>query len=100
MLGREAKSRHSLPMLSGKSLERRLSRLWGDRLRGGSGQEKTQYGAHCAPERAPFEGRVEGSSLHPFLKGQSEGRGAYLFLAPICGNCTFFKLTYRYDYLP
>jgi hypothetical protein len=67
-------------LLGRKGLKRRLSRLWWDRLRGGNGQENTQYGAHRAPERAPFEGRAEGKSPHPSLKEQSEGRGAYSVL--------------------
>jgi len=58
-------------------LERRCYGLRKNRLRGGSGQEKAQYGAPSAPEVAPFKGRAEGNPLHPPLKGQSEGRGAY-----------------------
>jgi len=51
-----------------------------DRLRGGNKQEKAQYEAPRAPERTPFEGGVEGSSHHPSLKGQDEGRDAYSVL--------------------
>ncbi len=32
-------------------------------------------------EKAPFKGRVEGSSPHPSLEGQGEGRGAYSVLS-------------------
>ena len=52
-----------------------------NRVRGGIGQEKAKYGAPLASERAPFKGRVEGSSPHPSLEGQSEGRGAYSVLS-------------------
>ena len=51
------------------------------RVRGGSGQEKAKYGAPRAPERAPSKRRVEGSSPHPSLEGQGEGRGAYSVLS-------------------
>ena len=51
-----------------------------DRLRGGSEQEKAQYEAPHAPERAPFGEGVEGSSPHPSLERQGEGRGAYSVL--------------------
>jgi len=44
---------------------------------GGSGQEKAQYGAPRALERAPFQGRVEGSPPHPPLERQSKGMCAY-----------------------
>ena len=49
-------------------------------LRSGSKQEKAQYGAPRAPEKAPFEGGVEGSSPHLPLEGPREGRGAYFVL--------------------
>jgi hypothetical protein len=52
-----------------------------NRVRGGSGQEKAKYGAPRAPERAPFKGRVEGSSPHPPLEDKGEGRGAYFVLS-------------------
>ena len=55
-----------------------------NRVRGGSGQENAKYGAPRAPERALFkglQGRVEGSSPHPCLEGQGEGRGAYSVLS-------------------
>jgi hypothetical protein len=45
-------------------------------VRGGTELEKTQYGARRAPESAFFKVRVEGSSPHPPLEGQGEGRGA------------------------
>jgi hypothetical protein len=49
-------------------------------LQGGSEQEKAQYEAPHAPERAPFGEGVEGSPPHPFLERQGEGRGAYSVL--------------------
>jgi hypothetical protein len=36
-----------------------------------------QYGPFRVPERAPFEGGVEGRCLHPSLKRQGEKEGAY-----------------------
>ncbi len=51
-----------------------------DRLRGGSEQEKAQYEAPHAPERAPIGGGVEGRSPHPSLERQGEERGAYFVL--------------------
>jgi hypothetical protein len=59
---------------------RRLYGLRKNRLRGGNGQEKAQYGSPRASKMAPFKGRVEGSSLHPPLEGQSEGIGTYSVL--------------------
>jgi hypothetical protein len=46
-----------------------------------TGKKKAQYGAPRAPERAPFKGRVDGSSPHPPLAGHSEERGAYSVLS-------------------
>jgi len=40
-------------------------------------EEKEAYGAHRAPERVPFEGRVVGSATHPLLEGENEKEGAY-----------------------
>ena len=40
--------------------------------------KKAQYGGRRAPRRQPFEGRVEGGSPHPPLKGQGKGSEAYL----------------------
>jgi hypothetical protein len=56
---------------------RRCYGMCKNRVRCGSEQEKAQYGASSASEEAPFEGRVESSSSHPLLRGQSEGKGSY-----------------------
>jgi hypothetical protein len=40
--------------------------------------KKVQYGGRRAPRRQPFEGKVEGGSPHPPLKGQGKGSEAYL----------------------
>ncbi len=58
-----------------------------------SGKKKTQYGVPRAPERAPFRRGVEGSSPHPSLKEQSEGRGAYFVLGSDVREWYVFRLT-------
>ena len=69
-----------------------------DRLRGGSEKKKAQYEAPRAPERALFKVGVEGSSPHPSLKGESEGRGAYSVLLFDVRNGTFSPGTLLNNY--
>ena len=65
-----------------------------NRVRGGSAQEKAKYGAPRAPERAPFKGRVDGSSPHPSLEGQGEGRGAHSVLSSDVLEWYVFPVSY------
>ncbi len=70
-------TRHILPRSRHICIRWRHYGLRRDRLRGGNVQVKSAVrGARCT-EKTPFEEGVEGSSPHPSLKGQCEGRGAY-----------------------